>query len=105
MYFDVVSYDNHNIWKFCETAKIDVMTNFDLMIDLSHKIVLWNWPYVILNINDQLNIHKKIYQPSTLLLLWFLSILILVDVTQVYWPYPRYGANPVSSLPIALYIC
>ena len=49
-------YDNHNIWKVCVTAKIDVMTNFGLMIDLSHKIVLWNWPYVILNINNHLNI-------------------------------------------------
>ena len=28
------------IWKFCETAKIDLMKNFGLMTNLSHKIVL-----------------------------------------------------------------
>ena len=47
MYDFKQSYDNHILmwmWKLCETAIIDLITNFGLMTDLSHKIVLWNWP-------------------------------------------------------------
>ena len=37
-------YDNRKIWKFPETAKIDLMTNFGFMKNLSHYIGFWNWP-------------------------------------------------------------
>ena len=61
------------LWKFCEIAKIHLMTS--LTTDLSHKIVLWNWPKALIKGNQSKLLSS--FLRSTRLWFYIISYFIL----------------------------